>query len=868
MTEVLTMVSRPRLGRRSGVFAVSVLVAFVGSAAQAQPSPEPWVDAGAASVGAAAPDVAAADAGVAEPVADAAAVAPAYAPNVEADAALSASGSDAGEGLASESDAGDPLVADPVAQDDEQRALGTITVTARYRKEDAQNVPIAITTVSGDQLRQLGGTRSLQQIVGQLPSLNVQGFSGRNQTITIRGLGTNAGGTNDGLEQGVGLYIDGVYRPRTGSVITDLMEIESIQLLKGPQGTLFGKNTVAGAVDIRTVEPGFERNAKAEFTYGNYNYLRGYFSVTEPLTKQLTFRLSYLHTARDGLFYNTVFKEKWDNLDNDAVRFDVVYKPTDYIKSRFIADYSMQKCDCGFQTVRRALPTTLADGRPVRGFYDKAAAVGYNPIKIDPFARKIDLNSSQNDRMPSWGLQNKTDLRLDNNLTLSSISAFRKWEWIPNYDGDQTGANVSPLGIVQTYQRQVSQEFRLASPGDQVIDYSAGLYFFWQQANDYQFTSYGTQASQWLISPSTPAAVLNNLVAFSHVVPATASYAGYGQATWNVNDSFHLTGGVRLTYEHKTGSYKAYAAGDVAPIDSLPLASQAAAVASRASFGPEGQYDKSLNTKNASGTAIASYDVTRDVHTFLTYSRGYKSPGINLVRQSLGVNVFVKPEKVDDFEFGIKSAYFDGRLELNPTAFYTIDRGYQSNYYNTTVMPAAQYITNVGTLVSRGVELDARLYPTAGFSATGSLTYNDARYQSYKNAPAQYLQSYLGTQDLSGKQASGAPRFAAGSTVEYRHKVGALESGPVEGFLGANWSYRSHFRAAVNLDPFSNIPGYHLLGLNAGVRTASKLELSFWMRNVTNHNYFNTASVNATYNISQATLGEPRTFGATLRGEI
>ncbi|HEX5657862.1 MAG TPA: TonB-dependent receptor [Polyangiales bacterium] len=156
----------------------------------------------------------------------------------------------------------------------------------------------------------------------------------------------------------------------------------------------------------------------------------------------------------------------------------------------------------------------------------------------------------------------------------------------------------------------------------------------------------------------------------------------------------------------------------------------------------------------------------------------------------------------------------------------------------------------------------------AGLSGSASLTYNDARYQDYKNAPAQYLTSYQGTVDLSGKQAAGAPKFSAGAALEYAHDAGRVNDTAVQAFVGGNWSYRSHFSATVNLDPFGNIPGYHLLGLNLGVRTASKLELSFWMRNVTNKNYFTTTSVSSTYNFSQAALGEPRMFGATLRGEI
>ena len=744
--------------------------------------------------------------------------------------------------------------------------LGAIqVVAARYRPENAQDVPISMTTLSNQQLQALGGTRNLNQIIGQLPSLNIQGFSGRNQTITIRGLGTNAGGTNDGLEQGVGLYIDGVYRPRTGTAITDLVDIESIQLLKGPQGTLFGKNTVAGAVDIHTTEPGFKRLVKTELSYGNYNYVRAYLSVTNPLTDTLTFRVSYLRTSRQGLIYNTTFSEPWDNLNNDAVRADILWKPSDNFKTRLIADYSMQACNCGFYSVRRALPTTLANGKAVKGFYEHAADVGYTPIRIDPFGRQVDIDSSQADRMPSWGIQNTATLRFGGDLTLTSISAYRNWKWLPHYDGDQIGANVSTLGIVETHQQQFSQEVRLASPGGQTLDYTAGLYLWYQQANDNQYTAYGRAASQWLISPTTSPDVLNGLIAYSHVVPATTSYASYGQATWNPTKRWHVTGGLRATIEHKTGSYNAYPQGDVAPIDGFPADQQAAAAASRAGFAPTGSYSVSRNTSNLSWTGIVARDLTDDIHVFATYSRGYKSPGINLVRQSLGVDVFVKPEKVDDFELAAKTEFFGGRLQLNPTLFYTIDRNYQANYVNTSVTPNASYITNVGTVISRGVEVDARVSPVRGLFGSASVMYNDAKYDSYTNAPAQFLYSYLGTQDLSGKQASGAPKWTLGASAEYSAPVAKNGAGPVDAYLGGDWTYRSSFKAAVNLDPFSRIPGYQLWGAHAGIRNNSRWDISLWVRNLLDKHYYNTASISPQYGVVLAALGEPRTFGGTVR---
>jgi len=744
--------------------------------------------------------------------------------------------------------------------------LGAVeVVTARYRPENAQDVPISITTLSNQQLQALGGTRSLTQIIGQTPSVNIQGFSGRNQTITIRGLGTNAGGTNDGLEQGVGLYIDGVYRPRTGTAITDLLDIETIQVLKGPQGTLFGKNTVAGAIDLRTAEPGFKRQVKTEFSYGKYNYARAYVSLTNPLSDTLTFRVSYLRTSRQGIIYNTTFGEPWDNLNNDAVRADILWKPNDSFKNRLIADYSMQACDCGFYSVRQALPTTLANGKQVKGYYEHAADVGYTPIPIDPFARKVDIDSSQSDRMPSWGVQNTATLRFGGDLSLTSISAYRNWKWLPHYDGDQIGANVSTLGIVETHQQQFSQEVRLASAGGQTVDYTAGLYFWYQQANDNQYSAYGRHGSQWLVSPTTSPDVLNGLVAYSHVVPATTSYAAYGQATWNPTKRWHFTGGLRATLEHKSGSYDAYPQGNVVPVESFPADQQAAVTATRAAFAPTGSYSKQHNVSNLSWTAIIARDVTDDIHVFATYSRGYKSPGINLVRQTLGVDVFVKPEKVDDFELAAKTEFFKGRLQLNPTLFYMIDSNYQANYVNTGVTPTASYITNVGTLISKGVELDVKVFPVRGLFGSASLTYNDAKYDSYTNAPAQFLYSYLGTQDLSGQQASGAPKWSMGAIFEYGVPVIKTKGDPIDAYFGGDWSFRSSYKAAVNLDPYSNIPAYQLWGAHVGVRNNTRWDLSFWVRNLTDKHYFNTASISSQYGVVLAALGEPRTFGGTLR---
>ncbi len=743
-------------------------------------------------------------------------------------------------------------------------AVDALVVTARYRSEDVQTVPIPITALGGQQLEALGGTFNLKQLMSQLPSLNIQGFSGRNQTTTIRGIGTNAGGTNDGLEQGVGLYIDGVYRPRTGTAITDLVDVESIQLLRGPQGTLFGKNTVAGAIDIRTREPSFTPEWRGEVSVGNYKYLRAYGSYSGPITDNLAVRVSYLRNEREGLYYNTIYKKRWDNLDNNAYRLDLLYKPNDDFKLRVTADYSIQKGNMGFNVVTAVLPTTKANGSVVRGFYEKAASVGYTPLTIDPFARQIDLDNSQFDRMPSWGVQSRADWQVGG-FTLSSISAYRDWRWIPNYDGDQIGANVSTQGIVDTVQTQFSQELRLVSPDERRLQYTAGLYYFWQEADDWTTSAYGRDAAKWLLGPTYPDEVLNGLASVAHVVPATHSYAAYGQATWNLRPDLRLTAGLRYTYEEKTGLYDAKVGGSAVAIADLPTAWQALAVTARATYAPVSRYEADWNGDNVSGLLSASYDLSDDAHAYASYSRGYKSAGINLVRQTTGVDIFVAPEKVDDYELGVKTRLLDRRLELNANLFWTTDENYQANYVNTTVSPAVTYIANTGTLRSRGVELDARAAPFSGLTATLSATYNEARYQSYKNASAQYLTSYQGVKDLSGAEASGAPRWTVAATLRYAKPITLPGGDGGEAYIGGDYSHRSHFFAAVNDDIFSLAPGYQVFGLNGGVRSDKGWDVSIWARNLFDEEYFNTLSVNATYGIVQGTLGEPRTFGATLR---
>jgi iron complex outermembrane receptor protein len=753
--------------------------------------------------------------------------------------------------------------AEPAIDARNEDAGESIVVTARYKNETLQAVPIAITALSTTQINAVGGQISLKNLANFAPSVTVQGFSGRNQTITIRGLGTNSGGTNDGLDQGVGLYIDGVYRPRTGTVINDLLDIDSVQVLRGPQGTLFGKNTVAGAIDVRTKLPSFTPEVSIDLTYGNYNYMRAQASVSGALTDTLAIRLSGLVAARDGIVYNTTQKKDWDNYENGSVKADFLWKPTDTLSFRLTGDYARQTGDMGFYLSGQVLPTTLANGAASKGFYAHAADVGYVPIAVDPYNRRTDINGSQAIQMPSGGVTARVDAALGG-LTLTSITAGRFWKWIPNWDGDQFGADVLGQATVATNQKQFSQELRLTSPSGGKVEYTAGLYYFWQKADLTQELSFGKDAAKWYFGAAAPNALLQGLDTVSYLNPSTNSYAAYGQATWHVTPSTSLTGGLRYTYEKKAGSYDAVSVGTVAPISSLPLAYQASAAAVRAAYAPSGgAYEASSSKGTVSWLLSANQDIGNDAHLYASYSRGYKSAGINLVRQNPGINIFVQPEKVDSYEIGLKTQFFNRRLQFNTALFWAIDQNYQANLYD--VSNRISYLGNAGKVRSRGVEVDLRANVAKGLSISASGSFTDAIYVKYTNAICPFLVSYQTSCDISGQRLSGTSKWAGSLQARYEGPV----SNNLVGYAAADASYRSKFFSAVNDDPFSEIKGYGLVGAQIGLRAANgPWDVSIWTRNLFNKDYLVTSTVNATWGITQVAVGEPRTFGFTLKNNF
>jgi iron complex outermembrane receptor protein len=751
--------------------------------------------------------------------------------------------------------------------DDTNAQLEEVVVTARHQAEAAQRVPIALTSLSATQLSDTR-TASLVDLAPLVPSMQLIQFNPRNTNLTIRGLGSNVAIVSDGLETGVGVYIDGVYYARPGQAMFDMFDLERVEVLRGPQGTLFGRNTTAGAVTIYTAQPTFSPEANAEIAVGDYGYyqLRGV--ASGPISDdKVAGRLSLYGTSRGGFVRNVRTGQSLHDYDNDGARAQLLFRPTDDFSVRVIGDYSYLEENC-CANVPAGVATVLANGQPFpNGFYSRAARIGYTPLPIDPEARTTDVDSPVHAKAEQGGASVQADWTLDK-VVLTGISSYRYWNWYPQNDFDDIGAPILTTVNTPSRQRQASQELRITSSTDDAVQYTGGLFYFHENLQSSQLITYGAAAAGWTLPASVPLSIgglaLNGLASAAHDSATTDSYAAYGQATWHIDDRWSVTGGLRYTFDDKSGMFAQKQQGGVM-LSSVPLLQQPLVQAIRDTVVRKVAYSAGVDQGAVSGTAIIAYQIDDQTLVYGSYARGVKSSGINLAALPPGVSPSLKPESIDDYELGLKTTLFDRRLSLNAALYWSEDSDYQSLYANP--LQLSSYIANVGKVRSRGVEIDLRASPLDGLSLTLSGAYDAASYLSYPMGPCPLEQINQMVCDLSGRPLPGAPRWATSLAVEYIRPAGQLWAYGVNGYIGGQYSYRSSVFTGINDSIYARVPGYSLLDLRAGLRADDETwDLSFWARNATDTFYYGTigpAPLNS--GLVAGTLGAPRTLGGTLK---
>ena len=744
--------------------------------------------------------------------------------------------------------------------------LTEVAVTARRRNETAQDVPIPISVVGGAAIEE-SGDYNVNRVKEMVPTLQLYSSNPRNTTLNIRGLGSTFGLTNDGIEPGVGFYVDGVYYARPAAATLDFIDVEQIEVLRGPQGTLFGKNTTAGALNITTRKPDFTPGAKVEVSYGNYGYIQAKSSITGPLVKnKLAGRLSFSGTQRDGTLYNVSTQQHVNDLNNLGVRGQLLFTPTDNIKINLAGDLSRQRPN-GYAQVVAGVVKTL---RPAYRQFDQIIAdLNYKLPSQNPFDRLIDHNTTWLSNNDLGGTSLNIDIKLGQG-TLTSTTAWRYWNWDPSNDRDFTALPVLQLSQAPSAHQQWSQEIRYAGNFSSKLSGVIGVFALGQNLKSDPVQTEESGSAQARFSQNSTDTLWQTPGLFDgygiHTRSSLKTFSGaiFGQLDWTIVDRLHILPGIRFNYDKKKVYFDRQTYGGLQTEDPKLIALKEIVYTSQT-------FNADADDINWSGQLTVAYKPNRNINTFATFSTSYKPIGVNLggLPRSNGETMIelaqIKPEYVTHFEVGLKS---------NPTPFSTVNitlyntdiKDYQTQVQTPDPGVNRGYLANAEKVRVRGVELDGNIRFKDNFSLYGAFAYTDGKYVTFKNAPVPLEETGapVAFKDISNTILPGISKWAGSLGGE------ALAPGNFLGltgryFLGLDASYRSSFSSSPSVSKFLNIDGYALVNARVGFRALEGVSVSLWARNLLDKDYFEQllpASGGAGH--YAGVLGDPRTFGITI----
>jgi iron complex outermembrane receptor protein len=746
------------------------------------------------------------------------------------------------------------LGAAPAAHaDDDDTSVEEVVVTVRRRAEKLQDVPITVSAVAGQTLAEERLDR-VADYAAKIANFNALQQNTRVSTLTIRGVGGNA--NSDGSEAGVGLIVDNVFFTHPGFSWLDFVDLESVELARGPQGTLLGKNTTIGALVVTTKRPSFTPEGQVSATIANHERYQVRANVSGPLIgDQLAGRLTFYRDVGGGFITNKVDGQDYLGNDRWALRGQLLFEGGGFT-NRLIAEHYETKEYNNFYPPAGD-PLTFANGAARNGWERKLrTAFGYVP-SYDT-RHNADLDTQEEIVSRTDGVSNQFDWRLGGH-TLTSVTAWRRLYFRPKNDSDLSPYSIFRGGYDVDVD-QYSQELRLASPTDGRFDYQAGVFLLKQEVSSNFRTLFFKDASAFFLSPALPSLILDGLETNQVGKAETTSAAIFGQGTWRFDDRASLTAGLRYTWEKREASNRGLSFGGAPLTGPLAgLAAYRAAVAGQ-SFYVEGEKESGA----VSWLINPAYKLTDDILAYASISYGEKSGAANLGARP-GDPVIIQPEKSIDYEIGLKTTWLDGRAYLNANLYWNDITDYQATLTTVTGAVPRSYLANVGKVRLRGLELEGQAQITPALRVSGSAAFAEAKYESYRNAPPPQELLYPGAPafvDLSGTNVPFAPKFTGQVSVNYEEPI---RDGLVL-FAYANQTWRSStFQHA--LSQYGRQDAYGLTHAGLGLKSADgRWSANVWARNLFDKKYaaaFGNASANTPY---IAILGEPRTFGLTLTG--
>lgn len=684
------------------------------------------------------------------------------------------------------------------------QALEEVVVTAQKREQSLQDVPISVMAFDGEQLERQIKTevKDLARIVPGLTFSEPTTNAGR--SVKIRGVGTQSFGSV--IDQSVGVVVDGVVASSVVASFIEFSDVERLEVLRGPQGMLFGKNASAGLINISTRSPSAELSAGFGATYGSDNFinLNGYISGSLGSDKLLGLISAY-NNSYDGLIKNT-FPGEDDSNDKDQYggRVKLQWLPTEALDLTFTHSIVADNPTRGHSTLVEVIPGSVIDleGGKVSDEGDSIFDQDYSVQDTDVDMSILELN---------YQLEK---------MTFTSISSYTKETFEDRNAADNYGRTALPANDNDTEIKQYTQELRLTSDTDGDLKYVAGLYYF-QRDYDNSFIRIIDFYGLGLIPvPSLQSSVIKDEQAKQQ------SYAAFGQATWSFTENTRLSLGARYNYEEIEGYENR---------TKIPGTIQE---------GAEGVEEDNDTDSAWSWRIIGEQDVTDSAMVYASIARGYKGPAVNtLGGNSFGADFIVGPEIPTSYELGIKSEWFDNRLRLNAAAYYTEFEDFQASAQVPGVIPPEFFLTNAGELETQGIEVELQALPMENLFLTGGIAYTDAVFSDYKSSPCyegqtEELGCIDGSQDLSGAKLPNAPEWMVNVSADYTIPVSTYN---FDVFLRGEYSWRDDSIYAVDQNPLHFIEAYDILDLYAGIRASNgRYTLQVFIKNALDDYYIST----------------------------
>ena len=733
----------------------------------------------------------------------------------------------------------------------DQGGLEEIIVTAQKRAEGLSDVPISISAVSGKQVESYGQT-NLEQISSSVPNLKITQTAIANR-IAIRGI---ASGDNKGFEQSVAMFVDGVYYGRDQLSRLPLVDMERVEVLRGPQPTLFGKNAIAGAVNITTRSPTDEFEGSVS---GLYEFNHKEFQLTGvlsgPLSDGIEARVVGYHRSMDGYFYNQELDRNEPNVDEYYFRGKLELDRG----GPFAAELKLEYADFEMK------------GQP----RDVFGAVGnYNAVFQGPFFVSTDPDFVREDngyesKNKVFGATLNADLEIGEH-TLTSVSSLLDYKTREIVDVDFSGISFLDGTNLREDYRQFSQELRLASPGGEAFNYIAGVYYQHAKLDVQDFTLFNPT----FLALGPPFSALGDTSNDRDYAQKSDLVSAFAQGELSVTDQLRVTAGARFNHEKKSGSRSlAIVQG---PLSTAPAPVVAAVF--RALNIEAHSISGKISEDSFNPMVNIQYDATDDLMLYASYAKGTKAGGFDIRSNSLPTSTTVaKPgafefedESADNFEAGLK--YKGRNVAFNLSVYRTDYKDLQVNIFDGTLN---FNVRNAAEARTQGVEADFRAALAPGLTVSGAVAYLDFKFSNFTDGQCYYLQTpgANGFCDYSGKRNALSPKWSGNLNVDYTTPV----TSDMKVAFNVNADFSSSYIAAANLDPRTHQDGYVKLGARLALAEVDdRWVVALIGRNLTNQRILQTASsmplaTTITRNAGNAYNGivdRPRTIAVQLTGRF